>query len=132
MVAGRQETRKPIKERLWDITQALVAGLLFAAISGGTAYLYGLGGDHRSLSARVDAELAPINGASHRDIIMQMLAEMEHWKGRGHRLEERVLTMDKGFHQEIEALARYAAEVKSKCDIISERCEYYRSEATGK
>lgn len=127
--------QKSIKERVWDITQALVAGLLFAAISGGTAYLYGLGDSHRDLSARVDVELEridreldPINGKSRRDIIIQTLNEMEHWKSRGHRLEAKVETMEKGFHQEVEAVARFSAEIKSKCDLIEQRCEYYRRE----
>lgn len=131
--SGAAVQDKTLRERIWNIVEKLLAAFLFAIISGGTAYLYGLGSDHRDLSARVDAEIAridreigPVNGVQRRDAVIKIFNELDHWKSRGHRLEERVTTMDKGFHQEIESLARFSAEVKSKCDIIAERCEYYR------
>lgn len=81
----------------------------------------GFGDRISTLNARLDRELAPINGVPVRDVVARLMVDQEYCQIGSSKLEAMIEATSKESHRSIAEVAKYAAENRSICERLQER-----------
>ena len=106
---------------VWGVVQAVVAALVVSSITWTAVTVGGFGDRFSAINARLDRELAPINGIPIRDVVARLMVDQEYCRTGATKFEAMLEAASKESHRSITEVAKYAAENRSLCERLQER-----------
>jgi len=125
MAGNREAEKAPVVQPVWNFIQKIIAPLFVAGIITGFTFMFGLGNRFGDINARIDRELAPIDGKPIRDNIIDLNHELSHAKGSMHQFVAKAERNDRDHHREIDEANKRIDKVNNQCEILNEKCAFY-------
>ena len=119
-MAGTREAQ-PRAFNVGGVIQTVVAALIVSSIAWTAATVVGFGDRIGAINARLDHELALINGVPVRDVVVRLVIDQEYCRTGSAKIEAMIEAASKESHRSIAEVAKYAAENRSICERLQER-----------